>query len=238
MQENDTVKSNERGVALVIALMAMTMMIALGTAVLLTAVTESRIARNFRLASEATYSADAVIERAMDDLAGVRDWNTLLNGTARSGFAEGMPSGIRTLRDGSTIDLGAIVNVANCQKVAPCSDDEMSKVTDERPWGLNNPRWMPFAWGAVNGLTPTGSVNSPFFVMLMVGDDPSECDNNPLVDGGPPVPPCSSFNPGVGVLSVRAEAFGPFGTHTILEATLTRENGNAGVRMLSWREAR
>ena len=233
-------KSNERGVALVIALMAMTMMIALGTAVLLTAVTESRIARNFRLASEATYAADAVIERVMDDLAGIRDWNTLLNGTAHSGFADGMPIGVRTLGDGTTIDLGAIINVANCQKVTPCSDADMSKVTDERPWGLNNPRWTPFAWGALNGLTPTGSVNSPFFVMLMVGDDPSECDNNPLVDGGQPVPPCggSSFNPGVGVLSVRAEAFGPFGTHTILEATLTRENGSAGVRMLSWREAR
>jgi hypothetical protein len=233
-------KSTERGVALVIALMAMTMMIAIGTAVLLTAVTESRIARNFRLASDAMYSADAVIERAIDDLAGVRDWNTLLNGSARSGFADGMPTGVRLLPDGTALDLGVVVNLANCQKATPCSEDDMNRVTDDRPWGLNNPRWMPFAWGAVNRLTPTGSVNSPFYVMLMVGDDPSECDNNPFVDGGAPVPPCagSTFNPGAGVVSVRAEAFGPFGTHTILEATLTRENGNAGVRMLSWREAR
>src|SRR5690242_19229500 len=119
--------------------MAMTMVMALGTAVLLTAVTESRIARNFRLASEATYSADAVIERAMDDLAGVRDLNTLLNGSVHSGFADGMPIGVRTLADGTAIDLGAIVNVANCQKVTSCSDDDMSKVTDDRPWGLNNP---------------------------------------------------------------------------------------------------
>jgi len=99
---------------------------------------------------------------------------------------------------------------------------------------------MPFAWGAVNRLTPTGSVNSPFFVMLMVGDDPSECDNNPLVDGGPPIPSCggeAAFNPGVGVLSLRAEAFGPFGTHKTIEATIARD-GNSAVRMLSWREAR
>jgi hypothetical protein len=52
------------------------------------------------------------------------------------------------------------------------------------------------------------------------------------------------------VLALRAEAFGPFGAHKILEATISRigtaereqndANGNrrAGVRILSWREVR
>ena len=40
--------SSERGVALVVALMAMTMMMALGTALVLTTATDSKIARNFR----------------------------------------------------------------------------------------------------------------------------------------------------------------------------------------------
>lgn len=230
---------SERGVTLVIALMAMTMMITLGTALIVTATTESKVTRNFRMASEATYAADAVLERVVGDLVAVPDWNALLQGTARSSFTDGSPIGKRTLADGTVIDLGEAINVANCQKTSACADDDMNRVTDERPWGLNNPRWQPIAWGALNNLAPTGSVNSPFYCIVMVADDPSECDNNPLVDGGEAVPPCgtsSSLNPGAGVLSLRAEAFGPFATHKILEATVTRAEGAARVRMLSWRE--
>lgn len=219
----------------------MTMMMALGTALILTTATESKIARNFAVTSEAMYAADAVLERVLDDIVPVRDWTTLLNGTVHSSFADGMPGGVRTLADGSAIDLSRVVNAANCQKPTPCSDDDMNRVTDARPWGLDNPRWALFAWGPLNNLTPTRSVNSPFYAMVMIGDDPSECDNDPLTDGGAPIPPCggeAAFNPGVGVLSLRAEAFGPFGTHKVVEATIARVEGNVGVRMLSWREAR
>jgi len=232
----------ERGVALIVALMAMTLMVALGTALILTTTTESKITRNFAITSEAAYAAEAVLERAVDDMLMVNDWTSLLNGTAASGFVDGTPTGTRALADGAMLDLGGAINIANCQKTSACGDDEMNRVTDERPWGLNNPRWKPFAWGPLSRLTP-GSTTSPFYVVLLVGDDPSECDNNPLVDGGDPVPPCgagSSFNPGAGVLSLRAEAFGPFGTHKIIEATIARNanHPNRSVRMLSWREVR
>jgi hypothetical protein len=101
----------------------------------------------------------------------------------------------------------------------------------------------------------------------MVADDPSECDDNPLVDGGAMAscPATVKANPGTGVIAVRAEAFGPFGSHRSVEVTLGRahnggegpevmpvegsaENygntagyssiGQAGVRILSWREVR
>jgi hypothetical protein len=232
---------NERGVALIIALMAMTMMIAFGTALLLDTTTESKIAHNFRRASEATYAADAMLERVVADIGAVADWNALLSGATRSAFVDGAPSGSRTLADGTAIDLSEIVNRANCEKPSACAEDDMDRVTDERPWGLNNPRWQPLAWGRLNSLTPAGSVNSPFYVIVMVGDDPSECDNNPIVDGGDPVLPCGtslSLNPGAGVLSLRAEAFGSIGTHKIIEATVTRTEDAVRVRMLSWREVR
>lgn len=233
--------ASEQGVALVIALMAMTMMVALGTALILTTTTESKIAGNFRSASEATYAADAMLERVVGELVAVPDWNSLLGGRARSSFVDGPPSGGRTLADGKTINLAEVINVASCEKPTACTDDDTNRVTDQRPWGLNNPRWQPFAWGPLSSLTATGSVNSPSYGIVMVADDPSECDNNPLVDGGEPIPPCgttSSMNPGKGVLSLRAEAFGPFGTHKIIEATVTRSGGAGGVRMLSWREVR
>ena len=232
--------AGENGIALVLALMTMTMMMALGTALILTTNTELRITRNFALASEAMYAADAALERAMTDVVVIHDWSALLDGSAQSTFVEGRPVGVRTLADGRTISLDEAVSVANCQRSTPCTDDDMNKVTSERPWGLNNPRWSLFAWGGLNRLAPN-SVNSPFYVIVMAGDDPAECDNEPLVDGGPPVPPCeedASINPGAAVISLRAEAFGPFGTHKVVEATVAHATGNAGVRMLSWREVR
>src|SRR5207248_1160582 len=115
--ESGSVKSvtNERGIALVVALIAMTMIVALGTALILTTTTESKIARNFRNASEGMYAADAVLERAMDDMLTVRDWNKILNGTAQSTFVDGPATGIRTLADGKSLDLDAVTRAANCQ---------------------------------------------------------------------------------------------------------------------------
>jgi PilX N-terminal len=244
----------ERGVVLIVALMAMLVMIALGTALILTTSTELAITRNFRNSSEALYAADAVLERAVDDLLTIPDWNTLLSGVARSTFTEGPPSGARALSDGKSLDLGEVLNIANCQKIAACSDADMDRTTAERPWGLNNPRWQPFAWGYLNDITSTGTVNSPCYVVVMVGDDPSENDNNPLADGSAPcaLRQTSGCNPGTGVLALRAEAFGPFGAHKVIELTVSRTSkaisgvpqgskkgvGQEGVRILSWREVR
>src|SRR6185369_9977736 len=151
--------------------MTMTMMMALGTALILTTNTELRITRNFAAASEALYAADAALERAITDIEAIHDWNALLDGSVRSTFVDGRPVGVRMLADGKTISIDEALNVANCQRPIPCSDDDMSKVTSERPWGANNPRWSPFAWGGLNSLRPN-SVNSPFYVVVMVGDDP------------------------------------------------------------------
>ena len=72
----------EEGVALVIAMMAMLLMMALGLALVLTISSETLIATSFRNNGEAFYAADAVLERAMDDLVGLPDWNAPLNGLA------------------------------------------------------------------------------------------------------------------------------------------------------------
>jgi len=53
-----------------------------------------------------------------------------------------------------------------------------------------------------------------------VADDPSENDDNPAIDGGPPV--SGAKNPGANVLALRAESFGPHGAHKTIEVTLTR----------------
>src|SRR5438477_4394470 len=117
--------NNDRGAALIVALMAMLLLSALGLALVLSTTTESTITGNFRYGQEALYAADSGVERVMDDLLTVPDWNKILDGTIRSAFIDGAPSGTRTMGDGTTIDLTQATNMANCGHVATCSVAEM-----------------------------------------------------------------------------------------------------------------
>ena len=225
----------EEGMAVIIALMAMMLMTALGMSLVLTTSSETMISGNFRSGGEALYAADAILERSMDDLLTIPDWDKLLNGSLQSGFIDGPPSGERTLPDGSKIDLNQVLSFANCDKPTTCSAPDMDAYSDERPWTLNNPRWQLFAYGNVADLLPTGTINSPFYVVVLIGDDPSETDDSPLGDGGAPVAPAVS-NPGRGVIALRAEAFGPRGAHKVIEMTVAKtdttelERGYTGQR--------
>jgi hypothetical protein len=229
---------SEDGTALLVALMAIMLMTALGIALVLTTSAETIIASHFRNSGEGLYAADAVLERSLDDLLTVADWNQLLSGEVRSTFIDGPPSGSRALADGSVIDLLEVLTLATCQSRASCSSGDMDAVTSQRPWGVNNPRWQLYAYGNLREMMPSGTVNSPYYVVAMVGDDPSENDGNPMQDGS------SEDNPGSGVLAIRAEAFGPGGAHNVIEATVARPDESAagivpaGVRILSWREVR
>src|SRR5213080_5008630 len=136
----------EDGIALIVALMAMMLMTALGAALILTTTGETMIAANFRNGQEALYAADAALERAMDDILTVPDWNNLLNGSTQSAFIDGSPSGTRTLPDGTQIDLSQLLNLANCGKVTSCSPSDLTtNLTGSRPWGANNPVWNLYA---------------------------------------------------------------------------------------------
>jgi hypothetical protein len=211
---------DERGAALVTALMAMLLLTALGSALVMTTMTESMIAGNYRSSHEAFYAADAGVERVMDDLLTVPDWNNILKGTVRSAFVDGNPSGNRTLPDGSSIDLTEATNMANCGKITTCSAADMNASTEDRPWGSNNPRWNLYAYGPLTTIVPTGTVNSSLYVIVWVGDDQSESDNDPTTDGN------SQTNPGSGVLALHVEAFGPGGARKIIEVTVAKTNSS------------
>ena len=114
------------------------------------------------------------------------------------------------------MSLTGIANNATCGKPAGCSDADVTTITADRPWGPNNPRFQLYAYGPVADLVPTDTISSPFYVVVLVGDDPSETDGDPLHDGS------SAANPGSGVLTIRAESFGPRGVHRVVEATVAR----------------
>jgi Tfp pilus assembly protein PilX len=187
---------SERGVALVIALLAMMLRTALGMALMLTSQTETLIGGNFRDSVEGSYVADAGIERVMQDVLTVPDWNTIL--TSPDGIRAGVTSGFvdgtltPTMPDGKQINLVSATNMINCNKVTTCSDADLNALEGDRLWGPNNPRYRLFAWGPVNDLNPTATLNSPFYLVVWIADDSAETDSDPNVDGGAQVAPFTS----------------------------------------------
>jgi hypothetical protein len=218
------------GVVLVAVLLLTLLMSALAAALVLIASSETAIASNFRNSQEARYAAAAAAERAVVELTAIADWNQLLDGSARSTVVDGMPSGIRTLADGSTIDLGELLNVANCQQTSICGSAEMDAVTAERPWGANNPRWRLFAYGWLRDMLSPGTIDSAYYLVVLIGDDPSETDGDPSRDGVSP-------SPGAGVVELRAQAFGPRGSRRTINLSAGRTSRD-GSRVMSWREIR
>jgi hypothetical protein len=214
-----------------VAMMIILLLTVVGGALVLITSTESAIAGNFRNANESLYAADAALELAVASLRTLGDWSLALSGSVRSGFVDGPPSGTRTLVDGTTVDLGQLINLANCEKTTSCSSAEMDLVTAGRPWGPNNPRWQLFTYGRLSDVLPARVLNSPFYIVVLVGDDPAENDGDPSRDGATPE------NPGSGVVMLRAEAFGSRGAHHAIEATVARPPAlsGMGIRLLSWR---
>jgi PilX N-terminal len=215
------------GVVLVATLLVLLLMSAVGAALVLVSSSETLIAANFRNSHEALYAAEAAAERAIADFAAVPDVDLVLSGAGQSTFVDGPPGGLREWQ-GVRVDLTEVVNLSRCRKKAPCTDAEMDSVTIERPWGPNNPRWQPYAYGWLKDAWP--SIVSPFYVVVLIGDDPSENDNDPLRDG-------AAANVGAGVVALRAEAFGPRSVHKAVDLTIGRA-GEGKVRVVSWHQSR
>ncbi len=221
---------DERGIALLIAIMSTLLLTALGMGLVLVTMTETMISANFRDGGEAMYAADAGVERVMQDLLTVPDWNRVLTGELQSSFIDGAPSGTRTLPDGSTIDLSAASNMLNCAKTTTCSVAEMNTWSLERPYEMNNPRWQLYAYSPLSEIIDTGTILSPMYVAVWIADDPAEADDDPTTDTP------SGAGPGAGILLMRAESFGPSGSHSVIEVTIARtdttelERGYTGQR--------
>jgi len=218
----------ERGMALLVVLMATTLLMGLGSGLVLLTITDVRVATHFSGALEAFYAADGAIERVMPDLLATADWNAVLAGAERSTFVDGAPQGDRTLGDGSLLHLTEATEIERCGRPVACGDAEMDAVTAERPLGANNPRWQLYAYGPVKDFLPEDRALSRVYVVVWVGDDPLENDGDPLRDGATPI------NPGSGAVAVRARAYGPRGIRRGIDAVVLRDRG--GLRLMSWRE--
>ena len=226
----------DRGIALVLALLATLALSVLGLSLLLTTSAEILIASHYRRSIEALHAADVALERVLSEVAALPDWTALL--ASPDEIVSGVPASFggstmtATLADGRTIDLVQATNLLNCPQVfpppvTPCTAAQMDHVVGERVWGANNPRWRLFARGPLSAVSPGTGGATPYHVAVWVADDAAETDGDPSRDG------TDQTNPGSGMIQLHAEAFGPVGAHRSVEATIARSGG--GARLVSWR---
>ena len=186
---------DDRGSALIVVLLATVLLTSLGVGLVMLSNTEGAIAANFRAGNETLYTADAAVERVVQDLLMVPRWNEVLTGAVKSAFIDNSltpttPSGERLNLTLLTADLQAETTVSD-------------------PWGANNPQWRLFAYGPMSDMLGTVSLESATYIAVWVADDPAETDDDPTADVN-------------GVLTVMAQAFGPHGTRRAVEVTLAK----------------
>ncbi|HEU4693855.1 MAG TPA: pilus assembly PilX N-terminal domain-containing protein [Vicinamibacterales bacterium] len=220
---------SDRGVALIVVLLVMMLLSALGLSLTMLTSTEERVADAYSSGSEAFYAADGALELAVHELSRIPDWSHVLDGTVTSSFVDPHVS-LQEWPGGQAGTGAEATALVNCRRTS-CTDEDMDARTMDRPWGENNPRWRLFAYGPVRNFSTMGPIDSSGYVAVWVGDDPSENDGRPLVDGDD----SAGTNPGRGLLTLLVHAYGPSSRRAI-EATVAQA-GN-GVRVLSWREVR
>jgi len=229
---------DERGVALVTVMAASALLLALGLSLAATTTVEEGIAANHRDAVQTLHAADAALEFAIGELAAVAAWDAVLDGTVVSWLHDG--AGGVALPDGSRLDVASETGLLRCGRPIACGGADMDAQTAERPWGRNNPRWTVYASGRLAGLLHEAAPTSRAYVVVWVGDDPSENDAQPLRDGRPPavINPANPDNPGRGALWLHVRAYGPSGARRTLEAVVERDGRLAPgtVRLRTWRE--
>jgi hypothetical protein len=140
----------ERGVAMVLAILAMLVIMAIGGALVLTTGAETLIASTFRAGHQAFYAAESAAEWSVADLAANADWPGLLASSATSTFVDGPASGTRALDDGSVVDLGRLE-------------------AEEPPWRL-------YGYGPLSALVPASGRPPPHYVVLLIAPDPAGPD--------------------------------------------------------------
>jgi hypothetical protein len=186
---------DDRGTAIIIALIATVLLSSLGLGLVLMSNTEGAIASNFRSGSETLYAADAAVERVVQDILLVPRWNDILTGAAKSAFVDDSLT--------PTTPLGELLNLTSMTAEVQAQSDATA------PWGANNPQWRLFAYGPLEQLTGTGNVRSSAYVIVWVADDPSEDDDDPTADVN-------------GVLTLFAQAIGAGGGLRGVEVTVAK----------------
>jgi hypothetical protein len=149
----ERIMSSERGIALIMVMLLTAFLSTLGAGLILAVFMDRLATGNMSGSIAMLHAADASIELAARDLSQVADWNSVLTGARRSTFTDGAPNGVRGVPGGGTVNLTAATNMLNCGKTSDCTLAQMNANSRDRPWGVNNPRWQLYAFGAMEQFT-------------------------------------------------------------------------------------
>ncbi|MFN8059713.1 MAG: hypothetical protein U0Q12_11190 [Vicinamibacterales bacterium] len=200
--------TRERGLALVVALVAVLLVSALGSALVSMTTTELRIAGSGYDAEATRTAAHAAIDVGAWAVGRATSLTALLDGSERSTLL-GPAVAILPGDAGRRVDVA--VETARLQ----------AETTAGRSWGVETPRWRPIVSGPLTtllGLSPHASVQ---YVVVWLADD-LEGDGNPLVDGNR-------------IVWLHAEAFGATRGHHAVEAALECDPTWAPFVRIVWR---
>ncbi len=148
--------------SLVIAMMALTLLTALGAALVLGTVTETAIAASYREGTETFYAAEAAVEFVVQELAAAPDWDEILAGDRISSLVDGPPAGARSV-GAATVDLtAATADVIT----ATGGDDE----------GVS---YRLYAYGHLADMIPGTAAGSPYYVVAWIAELPADGEEPP-----------------------------------------------------------
>jgi hypothetical protein len=190
---------------------------AIATVLVTLTTTEMLIAASYRHGQEASYGAEAALERGLHDLAAMPDWSPVLSApptNVTSDFDDGEVT--PRAPDGRTLDLTRLTA-------------ERQRASDEHygPAGADSPRWRLYAHASVRALlaSPEAApgLNLPLYFIVWVADDESDGDGNPAIDSN-------------GQILVCAMAVGAGGARRSTEARVARTD-DGELRLMVWRDA-
>jgi len=192
--------TNDRGAAMILALMATLLLAGLGLCLTLVGDTEQRIAYNFEKGEELSYAVDAAIERAAADLAQTPSWDLVLAGGIRCSFADATRRPVGP--SGAILDLDALTA-------------ELQASTNGAAFGANTPVWRLYAWGPLTAMAATSTGGGPYLA-VWVADDLSEVDGDAADDSNSTV-------------MIHAAAFGPANARRSGDAHVRRSSAGVAV---------
>ena len=128
--------SNERGAAVILALLIMVLLATIGAALVTLTTTDVLIASSHRHGLEASNAAEAALERALHELASLPDWSAALApppANVSATFSE--TSSFALLPDGRRLELAALT--AERQRESDAREGSAA-------FGADAPRWRLF----------------------------------------------------------------------------------------------
>jgi hypothetical protein len=209
-------KHDERGVALLMALVTAALVTAVATTMVMSSSTDLVITGNTRASTETLYAAEAAGQRAIGELATIADWSTVLAPPPANVTA--------TFDDGKTM-VRAPDGRSLSVPVLTASRQAASATTyGPAAFGADSPVWRLFGHADFRALLPPGVTAPPAYVLIYVADDGGDDDGDPQSDAN-------------GQLIVYAEAYGVSGAHRAVELAVLRVTPGT-IRVLSWKDPR